>query len=397
MVVNYATGKRRFDSYASEADAIEGANKLARQMSERDTLAASMTREQAVDFAAATQTLQPFNVTLTATASTVAECFKHVGGLADLTVACRFFATRHKRSVAKPVAEVVAELITLKEKRGASIRYVGDLRFRLGRIADHFRKNIGDVSTADIQAWLDSHKTAAQSYKNFRTVLNLLFEFAVARGFAADNPVAGVESVKVKGGTCEIFTPAEIARLLAAVTPDFLPALAIGAFAGLRSAELERLTWADVDLAGRHIVVSAGNSKTASRRIVPMQDNLCAWLQPYAGRTGNVWHGTHDEFYEAQQDTAAATEVKADAEKGVTAKTAVQWKANGLRHSFASYRFAQIGDAGRVAGECGNSAAVIHKHYRELVKPADAEKWFAVHPKQPANLLPMLAFSVAKS
>jgi len=32
-----------------------------------------------------------------------------------------------------------------------------------------------------------------------------------------------------------------IARLLAAATPDFLPSLAIGAFAGLRSAEIERL------------------------------------------------------------------------------------------------------------------------------------------------------------
>lgn len=58
-----------------------------------------------------------------------------------------------------------------------------------------------------------------------------------------------------------------------------------------------------------------------------------------------------------------------------------------MRHSYASYRFAQIGDAGRVAGECGNSAAVIHRHYRELVKPSDAVKWFAVSPKQPENVV----------
>jgi hypothetical protein len=100
-------------------------------------------------------------------------------------------------------------------------------------------------------------------------------------------------------------------------------------------------------------------------------------LRPYAGRQGNLWPGTHDDFYDAQQDTAKAGGLK--------------WKSNALRHSYASYRFAQIGDAGRVAGELGNSAAVVHKHYRELVKPGDAERWFAVRPQAPANIVRLYA------
>src|SRR5208337_3249034 len=101
------------------------------------------------------------------------------------------------------------------------------------------------------------------------------------------------------------------------------------------------------------------------------------WLRPYANKQGRVWTGTHYELYDTQQEVAAATAVEADEKKGVKAQKPVTWKANGLRHSFASYRFAQTGDAGRVAGECGNSAAVVHRHYRELVKLADAERWFA--------------------
>ncbi len=74
--------------------------------------------------------------------------------------------------------------------------------------------------------------------------------------------------------------------------PDYLPSLAIGAFAGLRSAEIERLGWQDIDFASRHIVVSASNAKTASRRIVPLCDNLAEWLRPYSGRQqGKVWPG----------------------------------------------------------------------------------------------------------
>jgi hypothetical protein len=123
--------------------------------------------------------------------------------------------------------------------------------------------------------------------------------------------------------------------------------------------------------------------------LLPPHDNLGAWLAPYAERKGNVWKVGHDAFYEAQQDTAAATAVEADAEKGIKAQSAVEWKANALRHSYASYRFAQTNDAGRVAGECGNSAAVIHGYYRELVKPAEAEKWFNGKPESPGNVLAM--------
>ncbi len=395
MVVNYASGKRRFDSYADESEAIEAAGTLARQMSERQVVAAAMTNEQASEYAASVQKVRPFNVSLLSAADTVAQCLPLVGGLADVQAACRFYRERHKKTTPKPISEVVAELLALKEARGASVRYRQDLCSRLNRFAADCKKDSCNVTTADVQAWLNSQKLAPQSYKNFRTCLNLLFEHCVARGYASDNPVASAEVVKVKGGSCEIFTPLEIARLLAAADKDFLPCLALGAFAGLRSAEVERLAWSDLDLTARHIVVSAGNSKTASRRIVPMADNLCAWLSPYANRTGKVWRGTHDAFYDAQLDTAAATAVEADALKNLPAKAAVTWKANARRHSFASYRFAETGDAGRVAGEPGNSAAVVHRHYRELVRPAAAKAWFAVAPETHEKILPAPAFAAA--
>jgi integrase len=175
---------------------------------------------------------------------------------------------------------------------------------------------------------------------------------------------------------------------LAAADEDFRPCLALGAFAGLRTAEIERLTWEDIDLPGRMIKIGASQSKTASRRIVPIHDNLAAWLAPYGARHGKVWADDPVTFVNRERQTATAT---GDAE---AKQKAVKWQRNGLRHSYASYRFAQIGDAGRVAGELGNSAAVVHKHYRELVKPADAQRWFEVKPESPANVLTMPAKAV---
>jgi hypothetical protein len=39
-----------------------------------------------------------------------------------------------------------------------------------------------------------------------------------------------------------------------------------------------------------------------------------------------------------------------------------------------------LGNVAQVALEAGNTPQMIFKHFRELVRPADAEKWFAVTP-----------------
>ena len=95
---------------------------------------------------------------------------------------------------------------------------------------------------------------------------------------------------------------------------------------------------------------------------------------------GKVWKGTHDEFYDAQQDTAAATG------KGKT--PALKWKQNAMRHSFISYRLADIQNANQVAMEAGNSAGMIHAHYKELVRQAEAKRWFGIAPTRPKNVVP---------
>jgi hypothetical protein len=51
MVANDSGEKRRFDSYSTENGALEAANKLASQLSQRDVISASMTREQSIEYA----------------------------------------------------------------------------------------------------------------------------------------------------------------------------------------------------------------------------------------------------------------------------------------------------------------------------------------------------------
>ena len=153
--------------------------------------------------------------------------------------------------------------------------------------------------------------------------------------------------------------------ILHAAPMHLIPILAIGAFAGIRMAELNRLDWSAFDLERGMIELRAGQAKTASRRIIPISDNLRAWIEPLP-RNGKVVpvKELHREV------TALARSLK------------MAWPRNVLRHSFISYRIAKIKSADQVALEAGNSPSIIFKHYRELTTEEQADKWFGILPKE---------------
>ncbi len=84
------------------------------------------------------------------------------------------------------------------------------------------------------------------------------------------------KKVKTKHDDVAVFTPQQMGTLLHASPPHLIPILAVGAFSGIRMAELNRLQWSAFDLERDIIELRAGQAKTASRRIIPITDNLRA-------------------------------------------------------------------------------------------------------------------------
>ena len=365
-VANYSSGRRRLESFPDAEEALERARSISRLASGGDVIAASLSKADAAEYASALQSLGPYRVSLSVAASTLAECLRLVGDLPSLREAAMAFASRRKHTIQKPVAEVISALISHKKARHASDRYIQTLEAELGRFGKTFSKAIGDIRTAEVQEWLGGFKISNQTYINRRRIVNLLFNFAAARGYATENPVTGTETVAVGDRDIEVFTPGELQALLNVARPEFVPCIALGAFAGLRSAEIQRLEWEDIRVEDQVIVVGAKKAKTATRRTVPIQPNLAEWLKTAMPTGSKIWDGTDNAFHGAQKDTAK--------------RSGVGWKANALRHSYASYRFAIIADAGRVAAELGNSASVVNRHSRELVRRSDAEAWFGIRP-----------------
>lgn len=275
------------------------------------------------------------------------------------------------------VEALIQEFKGSKEQDGASESYQRDLRHRLGIFAESFGdRMVADILPNQIDDWIRTLKVAAQTRNNFRTVLRTLFEFATLRGYSTSNPATRIAKAKVVRSAPEIFTPEQMRVLLENAPRDFVPYLTIGAFAGLRSAEIERLDWSEIDLSQGYIHVMAEKAKTAQRRLVPISKNLYAWLAPYVKKEGKV-----------------VKNVRLLREK-TCEQAKINWAANGLRHSFASYRLAHGKDAAATAAELGHSSSdMLYKHYRELVRPDEAAKWWAITP--PADYGNIVAFQTA--
>jgi integrase len=270
-----------------------------------------------------------------------------------------------------PLSRATRELIENRRAAGASARYLKDLRLRLARFCAAFpERTLADISTADVDRWLAALNLAPVTRNTFRLRLGTLFSFGMTRRWCTFNPVAHTTRAKETAGDIVILSVAQTAQLLEAASAETLPFWAIGAFAGLRRAEIERLDWAQVDFESSLIEVKARHSKTATRRLVPMQPNLRTWLFPYrAHRRGAVCPGNLRARTEADRDRAGLR---------------LGWPTNALRHSFGSYHLAHFKDAPALALQMGNSPDVIFRHYRELVRPKQAALYWQIKPSAAA-------------
>jgi integrase len=278
------------------------------------------------------------------------------------------------------VADLAAELTAAKRKDGRSEIYLRDLRNILAIFCRDFgQRPVAGVTVEELDNWLRALPGSPKTRTNYRANLSVLFSYAARRRMIDSNPVLHTAKPKLPDNPPEIFTVDELRTLLEAAhrtEPSVVPMLAIGAFAGLRDAEIKRLDWSEVDLARGHIEIKAAKAKSARRRIVPIQPNLAAWLRPYSGMKGRL----------------APLGYRSSLDRVRKAAGLARWPKNGLRHSFASYRLAAIHNAPRVASELGHtSPTMLYSTYCEVVLPEEAQRYWKIEPA--AETANVVAFS----
>ena len=277
--------------------------------------------------------------------------------------------------------QLVRELVAAKKADGASVRHVDDLRVRLKRFADKFDgAPVAAITSREIDDWLRSLNVGAVTRNNFRRLIILSFNFAIVRGYATTNPATTTAEAREPKSKPGILTVSQASALLTNAAPEILPYIAIGLFAGLRRAEIERLDWSEIDFDSGHIEVTAEKSKSKiANRFITIQPNLREWLMPFRKLKGNVTPRDRFEFRrlfeQARKDAGLEP-----------------WPDNALRHSFASYHVAHFKDAKALALEMGHrDSGMLFNDYRALVKPKESERYWNINPATGEKVVRLVA------
>ena len=373
----YVNGKRKREFFTDLDTAKRRLQMLETARTNTGTLADRIARkpEHAADAGQAADLLTPYGLTLLQVAREYVECRAALDGtgLALVDVARQAAAAHESRREALTLAALGERFLSDPETLKLSKAYRDDARKRWRRFADDMGTETlaTDVTADAVRRWIAALPVADLTRGNFHRNCSAVYSYAMHSELVTDNPFRRVKkpTVETRDGV-EVFTPGQMAALLTAANSAWLPALAIGGFAGLRPEELRRLDWEEIDLKGGFIEIKASKSKTGKRRLVTVSANLKAWLAPYAAESGRVVKPNERKHRLAAMEAAGLE----------------RWPADVLRHSFASYHVAQHKDLNATALELGHtSTKMLFQHYREAVKPEAARQWWALMPTPKAG------------
>ncbi len=257
-------------------------------------------------------------------------------------------------------------------------------RHKLGLFsADFGPRLLGTVTTADLSAWLDRQPVAvAATFNNWLKILRGFFAAAVDARELPHNPCTGLRPRVDVRDEVGILTVPQLAALFhtartwstdGGATRPFalaLRRLALEAFAGVRFSSACRLTAADILAADRGIRHPATSIKTRRRHYVEgYPDVLWAWLA-------------------LAPDDAALTPRRYLALKSDLFRAArVPHPHNCLRHSFATYHLAAVGNAGLTAVLlCHRSQEKLWSCYKGNASGAEGRRWLALLPEIAAKV-----------
>ena len=389
------TGKRRMERFQTYSEAKRRADALVKELAQGSQVTA-LTPGQAADAMTALELLQGFhratghNVSIKRAVADYVEAARRLNGH-TLAEAVEGFMANVVNVKRKDLAEAVEAFIQTDEPRTKaadgqraqlSSEYTRIRALRLRRFVKALPGHaVCDLSKQHLDAFIQAMADASPKARNHhRAGIKQFIQWAVRNDFLPpSNRLLEADTLRMEhannGDNIGIYTPTEFRALLETAEGPLKPLMAIAGLAGLRTAELLRLTWDDVWRIEGHIEISQTKSKTRSRRLITIGPALSEWLRPYRACTGKLWTLSENCFHAHCAETCKAAGVKR--------------LDNALRHSFCSYLFAVTGNENLTAQQAGNSPAMVHQHYKGLSTKAEAEKWFAVAPAQAANVIPL--------
>ena len=191
-----------------------------------------------------------------------------------------------------------------------------------------------------------------------RAVLHSVFSCAVRRGWCSTNPVDAIPRPILRETEVEPLPWEELSSLLRTCTRQehrcCMPALGIMLWAGVRPAELLRLTWEDIDWQEKVICLRPRHSKTGGCRHITLHPVLLAWFKRWSKTrttSGSICPPNWLRRWKALRRAAGIQ----------------HWQQDVLRHTYASYHLKYWHDLPRLQEEMGHrSARLLRTRYLSM-------------------------------
>jgi integrase len=367
------TGARRLKIFKTPAEAEAYASLMSVQRQNQGLAAFTLSDAQRSDAKKALELLQGLpGVSLTEVVQFYRKHFMPEGG--DITI-----------------KQLVDLYLEEKEQERLKVRSMRDLSHRLNRFRAAFgARMVKEIGTTDLKAWIfDDPTLHDQTKKNYRTILHGLFRFAEAKKYLVGNPTKALPKIKIDSKEPGILTVGQARSLLHAALEH--PELELGAyitlglFCGIRSAELENLTWHEVRLQDRFVTIPPKIAKKRRIRNIPLEQAAAAWLGRFGLQSSGPIApiGLAKRLRKLREYASALAPREAECGNfGVNCFSPIlEWPDNAMRHSFASYYYAWTGNAQETCARLGQkSDDVLFEHYRALARREDGEAYFSFMP-----------------
>jgi integrase len=362
--------KRQRKFFANYDEAKEQARRISGDLRQGRTAAANADASDLDELSRARRNLLGIDTSIDQAVKEYAECYRALGGR-SVAGFVHMNLGRMGKLKESTILETAKEYIAEKEARGKGRNYTKTLKKDLlYGFAAKIRKPILEVTVDDLNSHLS--KWGGRTRNNKINSIVSLFNYARGKYLPDGEPTAAhrLQKDTITPKEVEIWTPEEARTVLRHAKPDELGFFALAIFSGIRTEELQKMDWAQVrphkDPDESHIEVRASDSKMRlGRRIVPILPPLAAYLKkigkPKAGKIVPNQNMNNRMIPLAK-------------------RAGMPWKKNACRHSFGSYRMADIKNVFQVAEEMGNSPAMVKKHYFQAVTKAEAAKFWAIRP-----------------
>ena len=198
--------------------------------------------------------------------------------------------------------------------------------------------------------------------------VRMFYRWASKMHYIPSDPSTVLDAPKAAVGR-NILTVEQMKDLLELDMPAWLRAsILLAGFAGIRSEEILRMDWEDIDTDAGEIEIRPGVAKKTDgllERIVDFTEPLTRRKDQLRGK-GKLVPVTNEEFYAVRRALVRGLKWR-------------RWPKNCLRHSFATYHLAMSQNAGKTAYQMGHTnPAMVQRVYAVPARKADGAAWWAI-------------------